>query len=389
MQIHTVKKGDTIFKIARQYSTPPMKIIENNELESPDRLAVGQKLLILNPTRTYTVRGSDELSKIADRFGVKYEKLLANNPYLRGRDKTYPGQILSIKYDAPRYGMACANGYAYKDVSEDRLALAMPYITYLTSGSGRRVGDEVKKIFDDKNVVREAKKNGKGVFLRIYDDGIDFSDTYAENIVKNVKNGGYDGVMMATIGGMKKTSDKYADFLMKLKRRLMEEDMLLFSEVDGNDMSEFPDICDGYTVMYEKSCLESIPDFEEGEEKMMTDYANTCESAKAYIDIPTLAYMGGEELLISEAEDLAYTAGQEINYDEKKKISIFSYNKYRAGKRETVRVAFESLENLKAKLELVGELGFMGISFDIMKIPVEYLMLFESMFSHPPIYTEM
>lgn len=389
MHIHTVKKGDTVFKIARQYSTPPMKIIENNELERPDRLTVGQKLLILNPTRTYTVRGSDELSKIADRFDVKYDKLLANNPYLHGRDKTYPGQILSIKYDVPRYGMACANGYCYKDVSPDRLSLAMPYITYLTSGSGRRVGDEVKKIFDDKSLVKEAKRNGKKILLRVYDDGVDFSDTYLENVVKSIKEGGYDGVTLAAIGAIKSSPDKYADFLMKLKRRLMDEDMLLFSEIDGNDTAEFADICDGYTVMYEKACLEDIPSFADGEERMMTDYASSNEAAKTYIDIPTLAYMGGEELLIPEAVDLAYASGREISYDDEKKICHFSYNKYRAGKRETVRVAYESLENLKAKLRLVGELGFMGISFDVMKVPVEYLMLFESMFSHPPIYSEI
>ena len=129
MQIHTVKKGDTIFKIARQHATSPMKIIENNELESPDRLSVGQKVLILNPTRTYTVRGSDSLLKISDRFGVKYDKLLANNPYLYGQDKLYPGQILAIKYDTPRFGLACANGYCYKDITKDRLSLALPYIT--------------------------------------------------------------------------------------------------------------------------------------------------------------------------------------------------------------------------------------------------------------------
>lgn len=389
MQIHTVKKGDTIFKIARQYSTPPMKIIENNELEAPDRLAVGQKLLILNPTRTYTVRGSDELSKIAARFDVKYEKLLANNPYLYGRDKLYPGQILTIKHDMPKYGMASANGYCYKDVTSDRLSLAMPYITYLTVGSGRRVGDDIKKLFDDRNTVSEAKRNKKKVFLRIYDDYAEFSDSYAENLLKSLKEGEYDGVMLAASCAMKSAPDKYAAFLMNLKKRLMEEDLLLFSEIDGNDMADFPDICDGYTVMYEKACLENIPDFNDGEEKMMTDYASNFEAAKAYIDIPTLAYMGNEELLISEAENLAYTSGRDINYDGEKKICTFSYNKYRAGKRETVRVAFESLENLKAKLELVGGLGFMGVSFDIMKVPVEYLMLFEVMFSHPPIYGEM
>ena len=84
MNIHTVKPGETIFKIAREHSSSPMKIIENNDLENPDRLSVGQELLILNPTRTYTVRGADTLDKIKDRFKVEKEKLHAYNPYLSG-----------------------------------------------------------------------------------------------------------------------------------------------------------------------------------------------------------------------------------------------------------------------------------------------------------------
>ena len=47
-----------------------MTFVENNGLVNPDRISVGQKLLILTPTRTYTVRGGDTLEKISRRFGV-------------------------------------------------------------------------------------------------------------------------------------------------------------------------------------------------------------------------------------------------------------------------------------------------------------------------------
>ena len=389
MHIHTVKKGDTVFKIARAHSISPMKIIENNELENPDRLTVGQKLLILNPTRTYTVRGSDDLSKIAERFDVEYDKLLANNPYLYGNNKLYPGQILSIKYDAPKYGMAFANGYCYSDTTPERLSLAMPYVIYITVGAGRRNGDEVKMLFDDRAIISRAKENQKKVFLRVYDEGCDFSEGYMENLLGTLREKNYDGVMLASYNAMKNAPQNYAQFLVNLRKRLMENDLLLFSEVDGNEMTEVQDLCDGYTVTYQKSGLDNIPDFENGEAKMMRSFADKSEAAKAYIDIPSLAYMGDEEILISDAVELAYTAGQEIGYDDDKKISIFNFNRYRAGRREPVRVAYESLENLKAKLDLLGELGYMGISFDVMKVPVEYLMMFEVSFSHPKVYSDM
>lgn len=389
MHIHTVKAGDTIFKIARQYATSPMKIIENNELENPDRLTVGQKLLILTPTRTYTVRGSDTLQKIADRFGVKYENLLANNPYLSGGDKIYPGQLIAIKYDTPIYGMGAANGYYFKGTTQDRLSLAMPYLTYITVSSGKREGNEIKQLFDDKEVISKSRQNSKIPLMRVYDNETDFSDEYADNLVNRAKEHGYKGVMLASYKAMRESPEEYAEFLMKLKKRLMENNLLLFSEIDGNSENRIPDICDGYTIMYEKSCLDDIPSFDMGERRIMTDFAEKSEASKAYIDIPSFAYMGDEELTKSDAERLAYSAGREILYDEDKGINYFHYNKYRAGKRETVRVAYESLENIKAKLELAGELGFMGISFDIMRVPVEYLMMFETMFQRPTVYSEM
>ena len=90
MHIHTVKEGETVFHIARKYGVSPAKIIENNGLINPDRISVGQKLLILTPTRTYTVRGGDTLKKISRRFGVKERCILRANPYLPAQMRSIP-----------------------------------------------------------------------------------------------------------------------------------------------------------------------------------------------------------------------------------------------------------------------------------------------------------
>lgn len=386
MHIHTVKQGDTIFKIARQYSTSPMKIIENNELNSPDKLSVGQKLLILNPTRTYTVRGRDELSAIADRFGIKYDAMLRNNPYLCGSDKIYPGQILAIKYDTPKYGIAAANGYYYKGTPKERLELALPYLTYITVADGKRVGNGISFSFDSGEVVKRARENKKIPLMRVFDDSLDFGDEYAENLLRAAAERGYLGIMLAPHRAAREKNKTLADFLMKLKRRAMEDDILIFCELDGNADAMIPDVCDGYSVNYEKCSLEDIPTFADGEERTMYAYAEKGEAAKTYFEIPSFAYMDNEELTKEEAISLAQSAGKEILYDDDKKICHFSYNKYTAGKRDEVSVRYESAENIKAKLDLIGELGFMGITFDIMRVPVEYLMMFSATFSLPNQY---
>ena len=87
MIIHTVQNGDTVFKIARQYGISPVTLIGINGLERPDCLSVGQELLILIPTRTYTLRGGDTLQRVCERFGVSLRTLLQNNPGLIGGER--------------------------------------------------------------------------------------------------------------------------------------------------------------------------------------------------------------------------------------------------------------------------------------------------------------
>jgi len=386
MKIHTVKAGDTIFKIARQHATSPMKIIENNELENPDRLVVGEKLLVLNPTRTYSVRGADTLDKIADRFDVTYENLLANNPYLSGTDKIYPGQLIAIKYDTAPYGSAYANGYYYKSTTPDRLALALPYLTYITVSAAKREGDKIKMLFSDDGVLKAAKENKKIPLIRVYDEGEDFSEGYLNTLIDVAKSRGYRGITLAAYRAAKESPEALSEFIKNLKARLSENGLLLFYELDGNSDTEIPESCDGYVIMYEKAHLPIIPSFEDGERRVMTSFAERGEARRAYIDIPSFAYMDDEELSQKDAKRLAYSSGQEILYDTGSMINHFNFNRYEGGEKKSVRVAYESPENIKAKLELLSELGFMGISFDIMQIPIEYLMMFHTMFCHPRQY---
>ena len=132
MQIYTVKSGDSIYSIAREYGTTPARIIADNELTDPGRLAVGQSLVILEPTNTYTVRGGDTIESIANTFGISLMQLWRNNPILGGKTFIYPGQTLNISFDPPPLGDAAINGYVYPFVDRDTLRKTLPYLTYLS-----------------------------------------------------------------------------------------------------------------------------------------------------------------------------------------------------------------------------------------------------------------
>jgi len=85
--VYTVKRGDTLYKIANQYGVSVNDIIEFNQLPSSS-LSINQQLLIptatvIPPTQdnnvTYTVRAGDSLWKIANQYGITVDELIQTN----------------------------------------------------------------------------------------------------------------------------------------------------------------------------------------------------------------------------------------------------------------------------------------------------------------------
>lgn len=380
MKIHRVKSGESIFSIAKEYAVLPTKIIEANGLLNPDRLLVGQELLILTPTRTHTVRGGETLNSICHRFSVNESEILAKNPALRGEKTVYPGQILTIKSDTPPGGTAFSNGYYYNHASIESLVSVLPYLTYVTVCAARVERDDVKLLFDDSRAVKTIRDAKRSPLLHLFCDlGESRLDkTIVDTAILLAKARGYDGINLSMNG----VSDykAFSDFLHSLKATLIEYGLLLFVELDKNSDADIEDCYDGIILSYSKLFSKTRPPFDEGEKCIFTDFAEKHESSKGYIELSAFAYTDGEILALDEAMRLAHTGKCEIIYDSDTKLCHFDYNKYTMGKRIPKTVYFESLENIKAKLGLISELGYMGISFDVSRTPLNYLMMFDGMF---------
>jgi LysM repeat protein len=385
MTIHTVCEGETVFHIARKYGVSPAKIIENNGLVNPDKISVGQKLLILTPTRTYTVRGGDTLKSIAGRFGVKERSILRANPYLSGIDATYPEEVLAIRYDTPIHGAAVLNGYYYDGCSRDRLMLALAHCNLITVSAYRAArGGRLECVFDDGEVIRTVRDGGRAAIMRVYDareygELIEHEGDYRANIVKIAKDKGYAGVALGAYRAAKNPLIK--NFLFDLKRDLISAGLHLFYEYDGEVCEDGCDIADGCVLIYEKCALDEIPSFEDGERKFYTEFAERQDSSKAFLDLSPFAYAKDRCITKAEAESIAYKMKSRINYDPEKMICSFDYTSFGRGERGRTTVRYEAMENIKAKLDLAGELGFMGISFDIMRVPIEHLMMISTSFA--------
>ena len=115
---YTVQSGDTLSGIATRFSTTVNHLASLNDISNPNRIYVGQRLLVRqasqsntsnntntttntntnkpsNASGTYTVQSGDTLSGIANKFGTNYETLAQLNS-ISNPNRIYVGQVLKL-----------------------------------------------------------------------------------------------------------------------------------------------------------------------------------------------------------------------------------------------------------------------------------------------------
>jgi LysM repeat protein len=100
--VHVVRKGDTMYSIARTYGTTVWAIAAANGIANPNIIYVGQRLRIPTghapypaPGNVYIVRPGDTLYSIARHFGVSLSALISVNG-ISNPNRIYAGQRLII-----------------------------------------------------------------------------------------------------------------------------------------------------------------------------------------------------------------------------------------------------------------------------------------------------
>ena len=377
MKIHTYKSGESIKDIAKKYGICEESLRECNGIPAGEA-AVGEELLILVPTRTHTVARGDSIERLCLRFGVRRTDILAQNPSIAECGLT-PGKTLNLKYGEKLYGTAPTNGYIYQGYDERRLRIALPYLTYVTVGCAVADGTNIKFCFDDKETVDLLKKEGKIPLLRIYDPlkKRDFSSRerrieFADRIVEAATSHGYMGIVISSFDCTEGRSD-YGEFLCRLRKAMIGCDLILVTEVEGDTPADICELADGNILSYPKYATDPSVSFEDGERKCYLDHATEAESAKTFIDIPSLAYTAGGYIPIESALLEARAHGACISTDEKTLISRFESKK-------RGRCVFTSLENVKRTYDIINELGFMGASFDVSRTPISHLLAYNAFF---------
>ena len=375
MKIHTTRRGEKIADIAKEYCTNQDTIRMINNL--PDEPTAGEELLVQVPTRSYKTIYGDTPERIALRFGIRRGDIYALNPWISGR-ALEPGETLTLKTSERKRGMAVANGYFYQGCTEEKLMRAMPFLTYVSFASAKGCKKGVETSFDTKKNVNLCLENSKIPLVRVYDEykerygrGNDLTP-YAEKLINLALDGGFKGIVINACP-LSDSAEEFSSFLITLRKLMIGCDLILITEIDENSPIEFSEYADGSVLYYPKYAMDNGPSFDQGERKVMGDFACNGESAKVFIDLPSLAVTDRGFVNLDEAIKNARRSGCEIETNKSTLLSHFT-------DRKQGECRYTSLSGIRSILELVDEFDYMGICFDIMRTPLSHLMMYDSMF---------
>lgn len=93
--IHVVAKGETLWEIAKTYKVTTEQLAAWNGISDPSRIYPGQELIVAAGGTTHRVRSGENISSIAKRYGVTVQSLVAVNN-LSNPNRITVGQELLI-----------------------------------------------------------------------------------------------------------------------------------------------------------------------------------------------------------------------------------------------------------------------------------------------------
>ena len=97
-EIYTVQPGDTINTIAQKLNIGPELIYQLNDLPEGINLSIGENIVVPKSNNVfsyYTIKKGDNLYQIAKDYDINYNVLAKING-LNPNDYIYPGQIIIV-----------------------------------------------------------------------------------------------------------------------------------------------------------------------------------------------------------------------------------------------------------------------------------------------------
>ncbi|TYS53614.1 LysM peptidoglycan-binding domain-containing protein [Sutcliffiella horikoshii] len=410
MQIHVVSQGQSLSGIAQAYATTPQDIIEANDLPNPDRLVVGQALVIPIVGRFYFVQQGDTIFSIARRYNITPEQLIDINqlnpaaPLRVGLRLYIPPQP---KREAEINAYVEPRGNTVSQELQQSSRNAAPYLTYLAPFSFQVLRDGSLKEPPLTNLPAIAAEDNvilMMVLTNLEEDG--FSDElgriiltdmqvqnkFLDNVVATAKKYNFKDIHFDFEYLRPADKEAYNTFLRKARDRFKKEGWLISTALapktkadqkgkwyEAHDYKTHGEIVDFVVIMtYEWGYSGGPPMAVSpiGPVREVLEYAITeMPSEKIMMGQNLYGYdwtlpfvQGGEfakAISPQAAIELAANNNVAIAYDEEAQAPHFNYTK--DGKEH--EVWFEDARSIQAKFDLIKELNIRGISYWKLGLP--------------------
>ena len=417
LQIHVVKPGETLWKIAQLYSIPLIQLIQANKIPNPEKIVIGQSLVIPIWGEYHWIKPGENLFKISQNYGVSVQELIRING-IANPDKITVGMRLYI----PQKKRKLINVGAYIDPSitgqrsVKEIGKIGNELTFLNVFSYHlNLNGTLSPVNDQKIINASYQKstvplmvltnfdNGtfsKEIASRLFNDEV-LQDKVLNEAIRIMKEKGYLGLDFDFEYLGAENREKYNQFLRKASIKLKENGYLISSALapkvrenqvgvlyEGHDYRAHGNIVDFIFFMtYEWgwSGGPPMPVSPINKVRKVMEYAiSKVPKEKIMMGIPlygydwTLPYIKGgkwaKSISPQEAIRLAAKYNTNIEYDDIAQAPYFKYIDEQ--KREHV-VWFEDARSIQAKFNLVNELGIKGFFYWVLghEFPQNWLLI--------------
>lgn len=397
MFFHFVKKGDSVYKLSKEYNVPINQIIQDNNLEEPYELLIGECLIINPRNKSYIVKEKDSLDSISKKFSLSKEKILKDNS-LTDENSIKPGLRIHLDYDNLEKVNGLINGYCYQGISNKVLNNTLPTLSYISPFAYRLKENGNLVPLDDQRIITKADNhdtNSMLVVANIKESG-GFSTSLASKILNNQnaintlindinstkKGKNYQALCIDFEYVNEDEKNLYTEFIKKVKEGIGdiklfvalapknsdEQKGLLYTAHDYYNIGKIVDYVILMTYEWGYTFGEPMPVAPLDQVRRVIRYAKSkIDESKIIMGVPnygydwTLPYQKGskaESISNVDAISLAKKYNVEIKYDSQSQTPYFNYKK--DGKLHVVH--FDDACSINSKINLAIDENIKGLS---------------------------
>lgn len=366
MFFHFVKKGDSIYKLSRQYGVSLNQLIEDNNLKEPYELLVGECLIINNKSKVYTVKKGDTLQEIANKHSISINKLIEDND-IKNKNVLSIGQKLIIDHDNHDKEDGIINGFCYEGISNQTLNKTLSHLDYIAPFACRIDNNGNLVPLNDTRIVNAAKEydvkplisitniKESGGFSSDLASSLLESNSKVNNLISQIKQQinqkRYSGICIDLEYVYPKNKNDYVSFLRKVKQEIPnlplfvalapktsdDQKGVLYEAHDYSQIGRIADYCILMTYEWGYTYGEPMAVAPLNAVRRVVRYAKSrIDNDKLIMGLPNYGYdwelpykKGNKADSVSndEAINLAKKYNVEIKFDKNSQTPYFNYTK--------------------------------------------------------------